>query len=115
MTPETPAKGILQVNDWGDSRMYHAVCACGSDECAHRIDIEADHEITVTIYTTTRTNFWSKTRWHHIWTLLTKGYVDSEAVIIMPKQVALNYTNVLQSAIKDLDELKEQNVKNKNR
>jgi hypothetical protein len=33
----------------------------------------------------------------------------------MPKQVALNYTNVLQSAIKDLDELKEQNVKNKNR
>lgn len=114
MTPETPAKGVLLMHDWGDSRMYRAVCSCGDDYCSHVIDIEADHEVTVTIYTTTRTNFWSKTRWHHIWTLLTKGYVDSEAVIIMPKQVALNYTNVLQSAISDLDQLKEQNVKNKN-
>ena len=115
MTPETPAKGVLLMHDWGDSRMYRAVCSCGDDYCSHVIDIEADHEVTVTIYTTTRTNFWSKTRWHHIWTLLTKGYVDSEAVIIMPKQVALNYADVLQSAIKDLDELKERNVKNKNR
>jgi hypothetical protein len=115
MTPETPAKGVLQINDWGNSRMYKAVCACGSDDCTHTFDIEADHEITVTIYTKTRTNFWSMNRWQHIWALLAKGFVETEAVIIMPKQVALNYADVLQSAIKDLDELKEQNVKNKNR
>lgn len=115
MTPEKPAQGILKVNDWGDSRWYQAVCACGNDDCTHTIDIEADHEVTVTIYTKTRTNFWSESRWKHIWTLLTKGYAEFETSLVLPKQVALNYADVLQSAVRDLDELKERNVKNKNR
>jgi N-acetyl-gamma-glutamylphosphate reductase len=114
MTPQQPAQGVLQINNWGTSKMYKAVCECCSDDCTHTIDIEAeDTGINVTIYTKTRTNFWSKTRWHHIWTLLTKGYVDSEAVIIMPKQVALNYASVLQSAVKDVDDIRKQNGKTK--
>ena len=111
MTPQTPAHGVLQVNDWGSSKMYKAVCECGSDDCTHTIDIEAeDNSVNVTIYTKTRTNFWSKTRWYHIWQLLTKGYVESETVIIMHKQVALNYANVLQLAVKDVEEMKKMNT-----
>lgn len=107
MTPETPAQGVLQVKDWGSSKMYKTVCECGSDDCTHTIDIEAeDTGVTVTIYTKTRTNFWSKSRWYHIWSLLTKGYVESETCIVMNKQVALNYANVLQCSIKDVEEMK---------
>ena len=108
MKAQQPAQGILQVNDWGPSKMYKAVCQCGNDDCTHTIDIEADHDVTVTIYTTTRTNFWSKTRWYHIWKLLTKGYTDFETTIIMDKQVALNYADVLQSAVKDVEEFRKQ-------
>jgi hypothetical protein len=113
MKSQTPAQGVLLVKDWGTSKMYKAVCECGSDDCTHTIDIEAeDTGIVVTIYTTTRTNFWSKSRWYHIWQLLTKGYTDFETCIMMNKQVALNYASVLQSAIEDVDELRKQHVKN---
>ena len=104
---EKPAKGILIVNDWGSSKMYKAVCECSNDECSHTIDIEADaYHVTVTIYTTTRTNFWSKTRWSHIWKLLTKGHADFETTIIMNKQVALNYADVLKSSVEDVEEFR---------
>ena len=107
MTAQKPAQGILLVNSWGSSKMYKVVCECGSDECSHDIDIEAeDTGVTVTIYTKTKTNFWSKTRWHHIWTLLTKGYIDFETAVVMNKQVALNYASVLQLAVKDVEELR---------
>jgi len=108
MKPETPAQGVLQVNDWGHSKMYKAVCQCGNDDCTHTIDVEAeDHgDVIVTIYTKVRTNFWSMTRWQHIWQLLTKGYTDLETSIVMNKQVALNYSTVLQSAVKDIEEFR---------
>lgn len=106
MKAEQPAKGILKINDWGNSRMYKAVCSCGNDDCSHTIDIEADHEVSVTIYTRTRTNFWSKTRWSHIWTLLTKGYTDFETTIVLDKQTAINYAETIKSAVKDLEEHK---------
>lgn len=109
MKAQTPAQGVLQVNDWGSSKMYKAVCECGNDDCTHTIDIEAeDTGVIVTIYTKTRTNFWSVNRWKHIWKLLTTGYTDYETCIMMNKQVALNYANVLQLAIKDVEELKKQ-------
>jgi hypothetical protein len=107
MTAQTPAQGVLLVNNWGTSKMYKAVCDCGDDDCTHTIDVEAeDTGVTVTIYTKTRTNFWSKTRWQHIWTLLTKGYVEFDTSLIMTKQVALNYASVLQSAVSDVEELR---------
>ena len=112
MIPQEPAKGILLVNDWGASKMYKAVCQCGDDSCTHTIDIDAeDVGVTVTVYTQTKTNFWSTTRWAHIWTLPTKGYIETESCIIMTKQVALNYANVLQLAIKDVEEFRKKDVK----
>jgi len=107
MIAQQPARGVLLVNDWGTSKMYKAVCDCGDDDCTHTIDVEAeDIGVTVTIYTKTRTNFWSMTRWHHIWTLLTKGHTDFETSLVMNTQVALNYANVLQLAVKDVEELR---------
>lgn len=106
MKSQTPAQGILKINEWGNSKMYQAVCSCGSNDCTHTIDIEADQEVSVTIYTRTRTNFWSKTRWSHIWKLLTQGHADFETTIVLDKQTALNYADVLLSAIKDVESFK---------
>lgn len=104
MKAEKPATGILKHNDWGDSKMYRVTCDCGSSDCEHNVWVEAeDSGITVTIYTTTRSNFWSKTRWYHLWTLLTKGHVSTEANICLTSQGALNYAEALKSAIKDVE------------
>jgi hypothetical protein len=107
MIAETPAKGILKLNEWGSSKMYKVVCECGSDDCTHTIDIEAeDTGVTVTIYTTTRTNFWSMSRWKHIWTLLVNGHVDFETNIHLSEQSALNYGETLKQAVQDVKNFK---------
>jgi hypothetical protein len=110
LNPQTPAEGIMKTNDWGDSKVYRVTCNCGDESHNHNIWVEADeHDITVNIYTTGKTNYWSKTRWYHIWTLLTKGYIDTESSVHMTKQQALNYATVLNSAVKDVEEFKKKN------
>jgi hypothetical protein len=62
-----------------------------------------------------KSNWWSKTRWHAIWTLLTKGYIDTESTVIMRRQQAFNYAHTLLSAVDDVEQFrKERDVKNKN-
>jgi hypothetical protein len=104
MIVQVPAEGIMKTNDWGDSKVYRVACECGDENHNHNMWVEADdHNIFVTIYTTGKTNFWSKTRWHHIWTLLTKGYVDTESSVHLKKQQAFNYAHTLLSAIEDVE------------
>ena len=114
---ETPAEGIMKTHDWGSSKVYRIACNCGSEDHDHNMWVEADdHDITVTIYTTTKTNWWSKTRWYHIWTLLTKGYIDTESTVCMSRQQSLNYAETLKSAIIDVEEFRKiRNEQNKNR
>jgi len=108
MKTQIPAEGIMKTNDWGNSKVYRIACN-------HNMWVEADdHDIVVTIYTTGKTNWWSKTRWYHIWTLLTKGYIDTESSVHLSKQQALNYAETLKSAIDDVKEFRSQrkNVNN---
>lgn len=116
MNAQIPAEGILKHNDWGDSKVYRVTCECGDSGHEHNVWVEADdHDISVTVYTTTKTNFWSKTRWYHMWTLLTKGYIDTESTVCLKKQGALNYAETLKSAIIDVEEFrKDRDEQNKN-
>jgi hypothetical protein len=110
MKMQIPAEGIMKTNDWGDSRVYRIACNCGDENHNHNMWVEADDgDITVTIYTTGKTNYWSKTRWYHIWTLLTKGYIDTESTVCLTKQQALNYAETLKSAIDDVEEFRDKN------
>ena len=109
MKAQIPAEGIMKTNDWGDSRVYRVTCDCGASDHDHHMWVEADEsEVSVTIYTTVKSNWWSKTRWHAIWTLLTKGYVDTESTVIMRKQQAFNYAHTLLSAIEDVETFRNQ-------
>jgi len=103
MTPETPAEGILKRRDWGDAQTYQVVCECQDADHDHNVWVEADnHCVTVTTYTTQKSKFWEINRWRTIWRLLTRGYVEYEASIIMTQQQALNYAETLKTAISDL-------------
>jgi len=108
MKAQKPAEGILTRKDWGDSKSYVVTCECCSDDHSHNVWVESDESgITVNTYTNQKTNFWSKTRWHHIWNLLTNGYVEYEASIIMSQQQALNYAETLKHAILDVKQFRE--------
>ena len=107
MKAQIPAEGILKTNDWGDSKVYKVVCNCGQDDHSHNVWVESDdHEVNITVYTTVKTNFWSKTRWQHIWTLLSKGYIDCETTVSMTEQQALNYAHTLLDAVDDVKKFK---------
>ena len=116
MITQIPAEGIMKTGDWGDSKVYRIACNCHDENHNHNMWVEADdHDIQVTIYTTGKTNWWNKTRWYHIWTLLTKGYIDTESAVHLTKQQALNYASVLQLAINDVEEFrKNKDEQNKN-
>ena len=107
MDAQIPAEGILSQRDYGDVKTYKIACDCQCDDCSHSIWVESDDlGVCVTTYTTQKTNFWSKTRWHHMWTLLTKGYVEYEASIMMSEQQALNYAETLKKAMQDVKEFR---------
>jgi hypothetical protein len=116
MNTQVPAEGIMKTNDWGDSRVYRIACNCGDENHNHNMWVEADDcDISVTIYTTVKTNYWSKTRWYHIWTLLTKGYIDTESTVCLTKQQALNYAVTLKSGIEDLEAFRNARQNNEER
>lgn len=110
LAAQTPAEGVMLYKDWGPSKMYKVMCECGSDECTHTVDIDADDSgIAIITYTTQKSKWWSMNRFQIIWTLLTKGYVEYQASIHMSRQQALNYAETLKSAIADVDAFRNQN------
>ena len=103
LTAQTPAEGILKRNNWGDSMTYQVTCECGQPDHEHTVWIEASETgVEVQVYVTTKTNFWSRTRWSHMWQLLTQGYVECETIIGMTQQQAMNYTSTLHHAVEDV-------------
>ena len=107
MTPQTPAEGILLHKEYGDAKHYTVPCECCSTDCAHNVWVEADDTgVAVTTYTQQKTKWWELNRWQIIWQLLTRGYIEYEATIIMTKQQALNYASVLNSSINDVEEFR---------
>jgi hypothetical protein len=100
---QTPAKGILIVDDWGDAKNYHIVCGCRQPDHSHDLWIEADETgVNVNLYLTAKSPFWSTNRFKQIWTLLTKGYLEQETTICMSEQQAINYARALTSAVEDV-------------
>jgi len=107
LKPEKPATGILIKNTWGDAKRYQVVCDCGQGDHDHDVWVEANEcDVGVEIYVTAKSNFWSRTRWHHIWQLLTQGYIRCETVVSMNRQQALNYATILHQAVEDVEQFR---------
>ena len=113
MIPEKPAMGILKHGDFGDAMFYYVQCDCGSEECAHNIEVEADDmHVQIHIYNTVHTKWWEKNRWKQIWQILTKGYAEMQTTIVLNEQTVLNYADTLVSAMDNVKEFRA-NAKNK--
>jgi hypothetical protein len=108
MKVETPATGILKQGDFGDAMFYYVQCDCGSEDCAHTIEVEADDShVQVHLYHTQHTKWWEKNRWKQIWQIVTKGYAEMQTTIVLTEQTALNYSAVLESAVKDVSDFRD--------
>jgi hypothetical protein len=111
MNAQLPAEGILINRDYGDAKTYTIPCECCGANCEHKVWIEADSVgVTVTTYTQQKTKWWELNRFQIIWRLLTRGYVEYEASVIMTEQQALNYSTVLISAMADVKEFRKQRL-----
>ena len=112
MKIQTPAEGILLHRDYGDAKMYTVTCECCSTNCTHNVWVEADETgVTVTTYTQQKTKWWEANRWKIIWRLLTRGYAEYEASIVMTQQQAINYAGVIDQAPADVADFRKQRVK----
>lgn len=108
MKAQIPAEGILKRGEYGDSKSYLIPCSCCGTDCEHNVWIEAeDTGVSVTTYTKLKSKWWSMNRWQTIWKLLTKGYVEYEGSVIMTEQQALNYSETLKTAVKDVKTFRE--------
>jgi hypothetical protein len=108
MNSQTPAEGIMKRGDWGDSKSYLVPCSCCGSDCEHNVWVEADSTgVTVTTYVKLKSKWWKHTRFQTAWQLLTKGYVEYEASIIMTEQQAINYADVLKTASKEVKTFRE--------
>jgi len=139
MESQSPADGILKRHDWGNSKVYQVVCQCGQPDHDHQLWVEADNSgINVELHVTVKSDFWSEavkpkydiehdwlqefdwfwkglvngfwTRTKLTWTLWTKGYVQQETCLSISKQVALNYADVLKSAVTDCEQFEKERV-----
>jgi len=114
MEAQKPAQGILLNRDYGDAMTYTVTCECGDHNHDHNERVEADDgNVSVTIYTTAKSRWWELNRWKKIWTLLTKGYIEYEANIIMNEQQALNYGETLKVAAEQSKKFAEARKSNK--
>lgn len=103
MKAQTPAQGILIRRDYGEAKHYNVPCECCGSNCEHNVWVESDETgVEVTTYTRQKTKWWELNRWQIIWRLLTRGYVEYEATLIMSEQQAFNYAETLKSAVKDV-------------
>lgn len=107
MIAQPPAQGILKRTEYGHSKSYQVVCECMDPGHDHNLWVESDcNNVTVTIYTTSKSKWWTLNRWQKMWTLLTKGYIEYEADLIMNEQQALNYAATLNKAVADVKEFR---------
>ena len=112
MKPETPATGILKQGDFGLAKFYYVQCDCGNDDCAHAVEVEADDmHVQVHLHSNHHTKWWSKNRWKQIWQILTRGYAEMQTTLVLDEQSALNYSNVLRSAMIDVKNFRDERTK----
>jgi len=129
MSPQQPAEGILLKRKFDTWRWYQIPCECGCDnqvEIQIEIDDPNDDFVTCHIASRVKTAYWRTTfpvtyneiwfiqgakhlanavisRLQICWTALTKGYVDMESYTLLTKQQALNLSNVLVTAIIEVE------------
>jgi hypothetical protein len=142
MKAQTPAEGIYKNAEFCDSVFYTVPCSCGSpdDEIEFSVEVDEFDIISVNTYFTPKNAHWKKLVDEHskfdsifLWNLeysirsfinglyqrllvtyqvWTQGYIKTYSTTILSEQQALNYANVLKSAIADKQKFAQKRKKN---
>lgn len=100
MKPQTPARGVTLLKDFGDAKSYRINCDCDTPEHEATLWLEVDDEmdpsVTMTLYSDLHTPWLSWTRWKYIWRLLTQGRVEVHQELILHPQTARNLVGVVE-------------------
>jgi hypothetical protein len=108
-----PARNIMKTGEWSDADAYRVACDCHDHE--HDLDVwievETDKEVddvTVTLYKELYSPVWESgfNRIRESLKLLFTGSTRVAGSIIMRREVAQNFIDVVQSSINRLDDKK---------
>ena len=98
MIAQEPAEGIAKIADSEYRKAYSVPCKCGCNEHTFTFEVAKEHrdddDVSLFVYMMTKTS-WKKNRFKQIWQLLTKGYIELEADIIISNQATKNLATVL--------------------
>ena len=130
---QQPAKGILLQTDREDYKVYKIACECMTDQHAITMSVSVDDacisvEHSMTVYTPAFREYIHQKysinggilyeiQWFFVdlinsllnklaltWKIWTKSHIEMEAGTLMTAQQALNYSETLARAIKDLED-----------
>lgn len=98
MNAQEPAEGIAKIADNEHRKAYSVPCNCGCNEHTAVFEVSKEHrddtDLSLFVYITAKTP-WNKRRFKQIWKLLTTGYIETEADVIITNQAAINLANVI--------------------
>jgi hypothetical protein len=111
MDQNLPAKMIMKTGEWPDADCYRVACDC--HDADHDLDVwievESDAEVrdvTLTFYKKLYSPVWKSgfNRFREAVRLLFTGTTEVQGTIILKKDVAQNFINVVQRSINQLDQ-----------
>jgi hypothetical protein len=111
---QKPAAGIMLTRDLGNAKYYRVMCECGDPNDDIMLEVGSDDiEITVHVWTNTKSNWWANAWYKRIfnklvitWRLWVHGSIETESWTILNKQAAFNFAETLRRAIHDVEEHK---------
>jgi len=107
---QTPAQGIMRVDQWPDADVYKVSCSCSDPDhdVVTWIEVQPEsdiQEVSITFFVNARSPNWRKgwNRWRAAWNMLWHGAHESEHTLLLDQQAALNFS---QAIVASIDRLK---------
>lgn len=131
MEVQKPATGVMAMHQYPDAKFFRVPCECGCEaEINFNVEVD-DCNVTSHLYVKTKTNYWRErlnityeenwllyaiksniNDWYNriviAWTALTKGYVETEAYVLLNEQQTLNFAAVLNESVIELRKKREE-------
>lgn len=112
-----PMRNIMKSGEWRDADTYRIACDCHSSDHDLNVWIEIENdndtkEVVLTFYKELYTPFWTKgfNRVREALRVLFLGYSRHEGSIIMRREVAENFLDVVKSSINRLEKKSNDNA-----
>lgn len=100
--------GIMLQKDYGDMKVYRIACSCDTPDHDITLMVEADDLfVTVRMYSTLTTNFWSISRWKHIFKILFTGKTEIECTTLLSQTQSESLSQLLHIASEDVKRFRE--------